>query len=84
MSFYRWLAAIAVAGNQLANAVTGGSPDESISSRLGHAREHGSKFGRFGCAVLQKVNPGDKTIGDHCDEAMSTHTIRMQTELEKQ
>lgn len=79
----RWIAAVAVASNQLLNALSGGSPDESISSRLGHAREHGSKFARFACAVLEKVNTGHPQFDDHCLEAMATHAVRMKRELEK-
>lgn len=83
MGLHKWIAAVAVAGNQLLNALSGGSPDESISSRLGHAREHGSKFARAACAVLEKVNTGHPQYPDHCLEAMAAHDERMRLELER-
>jgi hypothetical protein len=79
----RYLAALAVAGNQLLNAVTGGSPNEAMSSRLGHAREHGNKFAKVACAVLEKINTGKPQAEDHCAEAMATHDRRMKEELER-
>lgn len=48
---------VLVAGNQLLNAVTGGAPDETLSSRFGRARRRGSKTGRATCAVLDWIDP---------------------------
>jgi hypothetical protein len=74
---------MAVAGNQLFNAITGGSPDESVSSRLGHARDHGSRFGKVACAMLERINTGKPQYADHCLEAMATHEKRLQYFLDE-
>lgn len=41
-SFKQWALNVWVAEDQMASAHTGGAPDETISSRLGKAREKGS------------------------------------------
>lgn len=40
-----WLLGILVAIDQLANAILGGSPDETISSRVGRAADRGDHLG---------------------------------------
>lgn len=45
------------------NALTGGSPDETISRRAARAKQRGATWGRVLCWGLDKVDPG------HCDSA---------------
>ena len=52
MILTRWLLSVMIATNQFANAVTGGDPYESISSRLGHARAHHNHFAQGFCALI--------------------------------
>lgn len=77
MGLKRWVATVAVAANQLLNALTGGPADESLSARLGYAREGGNKFAKAACAVLEKVNTGKPQFHDHCYEAMAVHEQRV-------
>lgn len=51
---------LAVAHDQLANAATGGSEDETISSRANRARGEGRRWGCILCKLLDRL---DK---DHC------------------
>jgi hypothetical protein len=73
-----WLVAVAIAGNQLANALMGGSPHMGPSARAGFAREHGSKGGRIACHLLDWVDPrdGDGPHGDHCDQSVAIYWVR--------
>lgn len=50
--------------DQLANTITGGSPDETISSRLGKGERRGCKVCRFFCSILDIF---DK---DHCAKSI--------------
>ena len=43
--------------DQFANVLTGGKPDETISSRSARAAANGSKFGKFMCWWLDKIQP---------------------------
>lgn len=54
---------IALAYDQLGNAVTGGDPDETISSRADRARAQGRRWGCILCRMLDAI---DK---DHCARA---------------
>jgi hypothetical protein len=58
----RWVGRVVIALDQLVNALVGGSPDETISSRL--ARHRHRWWGRAGCAVLDALDAG------HCREAV--------------
>lgn len=63
------LVAVMVALNQLGNALTGGNPQESVSSRLADGRDAGSRSARFGCWLLEKVDFHGPERADHCDQA---------------
>jgi hypothetical protein len=71
----RWLLAMSMALNQLANTILGGDPDMSVSARAGLAREHGARGGRIACHLLDWIDPhdGDRPIGDHCTIAVRNH-----------
>lgn len=45
-----------IALNQLFNSLTGGEPDETLSSRWGRTRKR-KWFSRFACWVLDKIEP---------------------------
>lgn len=47
---------VLVSLNQTLNALTGGEPDETLSSRWGRTREK-RKFARLACWVLDKLQP---------------------------
>ena len=81
--FFKWLENIALAVDQFFNVVLGGSPDETISSRLGKLkRAHGgtlpwshpvSKIVDFG---LDKIDPNhsiDAIEDDEGDDDVVTH-----------
>ena len=61
----KWLKNVLVGLDQLANAVFGGDPDETISSRCGK-REHSSWICRRLCAWLNKIDPR------HCTESIES------------
>lgn len=46
-----------VAIDQCINVITGGNPDETISSRLARAAERGSRFGILGSKFLNLFQP---------------------------
>src|SRR3972149_2127938 len=60
----KWVINVAIAVDQLGNAITGGSPDETISSRWGRASRRGAWYGRAGCSFLGWLDPG------HCEKAI--------------
>ena len=60
----KWATNVAIGFDQFWNAVTGGSPDETISSRWGRASRRGAWYGRAGCAFLGWLDPG------HCEKAV--------------
>jgi hypothetical protein len=65
---YFWNVLIAI--DQLGNAVLGGNPDETISSRMGKAiRERRCYLCRVICWFLDKI---DK---DHCKESIEEDEI---------
>lgn len=47
------------------NARTGGNPAETVSERLAHDQAAGGWRGRFGCQLLDRVDPG------HCDRILT-------------
>jgi hypothetical protein len=57
---------LAIAHDQLANAATGGSEDETISSRANRASLKGRRWGCLLCRLLDHI---DK---DHCRRATGT------------
>lgn len=60
-----WLLNVLIAVDQWGNAVTGGAPDETISSRAGRAQtKRGRWFARLLCWALDKLDPG------HCAKAV--------------
>ena len=75
----RYLLGLTMALNQFANALLGGNPDEALSSRLGRARENGSKVGQVVCAVIEFIDLHEPLPdeGDHCDRAMEHHLERL-------
>lgn len=57
---------IALAFDQLGNAVSGGSEDETISSRAGRLRKEGRGWACVLCRVLDWLKPG------HCEKSIGT------------
>ena len=60
----RWAFNVLIGIDQLANAITGGDPDETISSRAGKARRQGRWWGCVLCRLLDRIDPR------HCAEAI--------------
>ncbi len=61
----QWAWNVLVAIDQLGNALTGGDPDETISSRSAKQRAS-CRFCRFLCRLLDRVDPG------HCDKSVES------------
>lgn len=59
----RWFWNVLIALDQLANALIGGDPDETISSRLGKCSRAGCRACRIACRLLSLFDPRP---GDHC------------------
>ncbi len=78
-----WLVSVMIAFGQLGNALTGGNPQESISSRAGTAREHGSKVGAGVCKFFETFDFHDPSRADHCTLAIEKHRERLQQNLDK-
>lgn len=77
MRFGRWLYNVAIGFDQLGNAVTGGNPDETISSRLGKVKRAAGgevpKWAWFGIArpldaVLDWLDPNHSIDSIEDDE----------------
>lgn len=62
-SIIRWLLAVGVGIDILLSAIFGGAPGQTISARLGAAREGGSIVAALACAPLEWIDRG------HCDTA---------------
>jgi hypothetical protein len=62
MKRYTWNLLIAI--DQLFNALLGGFPDETLSSRMGKKARKGDKFAKCFCRVLDVF---DK---DHCEKSI--------------
>ena len=58
--FGKWMWNILIALDRFGNAITGGDPEETISSRAGKARNADKFWGKALCPVLDWVDP------DHC------------------
>lgn len=54
---------IALGFDQLGNATTNGSEDETISSRAAYARDAGKRWGCLLCRLLDRVD------ADHCNKS---------------
>lgn len=65
--------------DQFANVITGGKPDETISSRWARAAEHGSTLGKIGCSFL---NLFQKNHGPHA-QAGDTARAKQVERLER-
>jgi hypothetical protein len=61
---------IAILADHMGNAVAGGHPDESISSRAGRAREDEKTWGCILCKLLDRLDPG------HCARSISEEFIQ--------
>ena len=74
-----------IASIQLMNAALGGKADETISSRVGRARDRGSSSAAKLCDVLDWLDPrdGDGLSGDHCSIAVRLHEKRLQDALKR-
>jgi hypothetical protein len=59
---YFWNILLAV--DQLGNAVGGGDPDETISSRAAKAQRRGKRWGCVLCNWLHKIDP------NHCEKSI--------------
>ena len=59
---YLWR--ILVSLDVLANTITGGDDDATISLRTAFARQDGELWGKVGCRVLDLASPG------HCDNVL--------------
>lgn len=60
----RYVFHIAVALDQVANAVLGGYPDETVSIRAAFARNKGQRWGCVLCKLLDFVHP------HHCSRSL--------------
>lgn len=58
----KWLRNVLVALDETGNAMMGGDPEETISSRAAKARNAGRRWGCLLCRLLDKLDPG------HCDK----------------
>lgn len=63
LSMRKYLINVLVAIDQLGNAITGGDPDETWSSRFGKYQEKVEVYGWI-CAFLEIFDPG------HCEKAI--------------
>jgi hypothetical protein len=61
---YLWNVLIAV--DQFGNALGGGDPDETISSRAAKAQRVGKRWGCVLCRWLDKIDP------NHCEKSIET------------
>ena len=53
----RWIINVLIAFDQLMNAIGGGDPDETISSRAAKARNRGRWWGCILCRFLDHIDP---------------------------
>lgn len=66
MTLRKWIFNILVGIDQLGNALTGGDPDETISSRSAKGELKGKWWGRAMCRFLNVFDPG------HCPKSIET------------
>ncbi|MGH6954422.1 MAG: hypothetical protein ACREGL_09585 [Alphaproteobacteria bacterium] len=64
MNLRKWVWNALVAIDQLGNALVGGDPDETISSRAGKANASGRRWARALCWLLDRIDPG------HCADSV--------------
>lgn len=64
MTLRKWIFNVLIGIDQLGNAITGGDPDETISSRAAKGQFKGKWWGRWLCKALDIVDPG------HCPDAI--------------
>lgn len=62
--FGKYIFNILIALDQLLNAIFGGDPDETMSSRLGKDRDRGRIVGCVLCKILDIFDP------DHCTKSI--------------
>lgn len=60
----KWIWNLLVSLDQLGNTLTGGDPDETISSRSAKAKRRGYRWGRVLCLALNWFDPG------HCEKSI--------------
>lgn len=60
----KWLWNIGIALDQLANAVLGGDPDETISSRAAKSAREGRLWGCIFCRLIDRFDP------NHCEKTI--------------
>ena len=60
----RYLRNVLIAIDQLVNAILGGDPDETISSRVAKHRGHGD-FGDYASQALDAIDPGQPPVKDN-------------------
>lgn len=78
-----WLHRDLVALDEFANVLTGGRPDQTISSRCQEAADRGNKFGRFMTWWLDKIqaNHGRQAeAGDLARDEASLSDLKSQLE----
>jgi hypothetical protein len=78
-----WALGVMIALNQLGNALTGGTPDSSVSNRLAEARDRGNEGARFACFLLEQVDFHPRMRVDHCDDAKRWHWVRVAQSMER-
>lgn len=61
-----YLYRVTVSINQFLNTLTGGNPDETLSSRWGRAKKRGSKSAKVACSVLSAAMRGRC----HCEQSI--------------
>lgn len=71
---YVWRVLVSL--NQTLNALTGGEPDETLSSRWGRTRDK-RKFARIACWLLDKLKPCHCASAVERDEAGATLAHQM-------
>ena len=64
MTLRKWIFNILVGIDQLGNAISGGDPDETISSRSAKAEFQGKWWGKAMCRFLNVIDPG------HCPKSI--------------
>lgn len=67
---------VSVSFDELLNAISGGHPDETISSRASKARNNGKGWGCILCKVLNFFEE------DHCDKVI-LFTIRSNADIQE-
>ena len=64
MRLGKWVMNVLIGLDQWANAILGGHPDETISSRAGKNKAKGGWWGKWLCRGLDLIDPG------HCEDAI--------------